>query len=46
MVNSDLRNLSDVVVLELVDVPNDLALVSANGSEHEQVLEVLVVAER
>ena len=46
MVNSDLRNLSDIVVLELVDVPNDLALVSANGSEHEQVLEVLVVAER
>ena len=43
---SNLGNLADVVVLELVDVANDLALVCADRGKHQQVLEILVVAER
>lgn len=46
VVRSNLGDLRDVVVLQLVDVPDNLALVGANGSEQEQVLQVLVLAER
>jgi hypothetical protein len=38
-------DISSVVVLKLVDIANNLALVSANGSEEKEVLEILVVAE-
>ena len=46
MLNRDPGDLGGVVVLELVDVANDLALVRADGCQHQQVLEVAVVAER
>ena len=45
MLRRNPRNLVDVVVLELVDVADDLALVGADGGEQEQVLQVAVVAE-
>jgi hypothetical protein len=46
MLSGDASYLGDVVVLELVDVPDDLALVRADRREQKQVLQVLVVAER
>lgn len=46
MVDCNLRNLANIVVLELVNVVHDLALISSNGSEHHEVLQVLVVGER
>ena len=42
----NLRDFTHVVVLELVDIADDLAFVSADGSQHQQVLQVLVVAKR
>lgn len=45
VVNRNLGNLIRVVVLELVNVANHLALVCTDGSEHEEVLEVLVLVE-
>ena len=39
-------DIRDVVVGELIDVAHDLALVRADSSEHQQVLQVLVLAER
>lgn len=41
----DLGNFTSIVVLELVDVANDLALISADCGQEEQILQVLVVAE-
>ena len=38
-------DISGIIVLELVDVTNNLALVRTDGSEQQKVLEVLVVAE-
>ena len=46
MLGSDLRDLGGIVVLQLVDVPDDLALVRTDGSEEQEVLEITVVAER
>ena len=45
VLNGDPGNLSDIVVLQLVDITNYLALVRTNGSQHHEVLQVLVVAE-
>jgi len=45
MLGSDLRDLSGIVVLQLVDVSDDLALVCTDGSKKQEVLEVAVVAE-
>ena len=45
VLDGDLRDLGDVVVLELVDVADDLALVRTDSCQHEQVLEVAVVVE-
>ena len=45
MLGSDLRDFGGVVVLQLVDVPDDLALVRTDGSEEQQVLEITIVAE-
>ena len=45
VLDGNLGNLSDVVVLELVDVADDLALVRTDSCQHEQVLEVAVVVE-
>ena len=45
VLDGDLRDLGDVVVLELVDVADDLALVRTDSRQHEQVLEVAVVVE-
>lgn len=45
MLGSDLWDLRGVVVLQLVNVPNDLSLVCTDGGEKEEVLEVAVVAE-
>ena len=45
VLDRDLGDLCNVVVLELIDVADDLALVRADRSEHEQVLQVAVVAE-
>ena len=43
---SDPCNVGNVVVGELVDVAHDLALVGTNRGKHQQVLQVLVLAER
>ena len=45
VLDGNLGNLGDVVVLELVDVADDLALVRTDSCQHEQVLEVAVVVE-
>ena len=45
MLGSDLRNLCDVVVLQLVNVPNDLALICPDGGKKQEVLEIAVVTE-
>jgi len=45
MLNSNFGNVSDFVVLKLVDVSNDFAFISTNCCEKEEVLEVFVVAE-
>jgi len=45
MLGSDLWDLGDVVVLQLVDVSDDLALVCTDGCKKQEVLEVTVVAE-
>lgn len=44
VLGSDLRNLGDIVVLQLVDVTDDLPLVRADGSKEHEVLEIAVVA--
>lgn len=44
MIRRNLGNLPGVVVLELVDIANDLALVCADCSQEQKVLEVTVVA--
>jgi len=46
MLGSNARNVVGIIVLEFVDVANNLALIGADGSEKEKVLQVLVVAER
>ena len=46
VLGGDLRDLTGVIVLQLVNVADHLALVRANGSEHEKILEVAVLAER
>ncbi len=46
VVDRDLGNLVRIVVLELVNVADHLTLVRTDGSEHEQVLEVLVLVKR
>ena len=38
VVDGDLRDLLDVVVVQLIDIPDDLALIRANSREHKQVL--------
>jgi hypothetical protein len=43
MISDDLPG---IVILQLVDVANNLTLLGANGCQKEQVLQVLVVAER
>src|SRR5258708_1361246 len=45
VLDSDACNFRDVVVGKLLDVADDFALVRADGSEQEEVLEVLVLAE-
>ena len=45
VLDGNLGDLGDVVVLELVDVADDLALVRTDSCQHEQVLEVAVVVE-
>jgi hypothetical protein len=45
MLGGNLRDLDDIVVLQLVDVPDDLALVCTDGSKEQEVLEIPVVAE-
>ena len=45
VLDGNLGNLGDVVVLELVDVADDLALVRTDSCQHEQVLEVAVIVE-
>lgn len=45
MLHGNTCNFRDVVVSELLDVTNDLALVRTDCSEQEEVLEVLVLAE-
>lgn len=43
VVDRDLGNLVRIVVLQLVNVADHFTLVSTDGSEHEEVLEVLVL---
>lgn len=38
-------NVTSIIVLELVDVADDLALVSSDGREKHQVLQIFIVAE-
>ena len=38
-------NLSGIVILQLVDVSNNLALLGSNSCQKEEVLQVLIVAE-
>ncbi len=45
VVGSDLGNLLNVVAIKTVDVVHDLALVGADGSKEQQVLQAAVVAE-
>ena len=45
VLGSDLGDLCGVVVLQLVDVPDNFALVRTDSSEEEEVLEIAVVAE-
>jgi len=45
MIRRNLGNFPGVIVLELVDVSNDFALVCADCSEKQKVLEITVVAE-
>jgi hypothetical protein len=45
MLGSDLRDLGGIVVLQLVDVSDDLALVRTDGSKEQEVLEIAVIAE-
>ena len=45
MLGSDLEDLGGVVVLQLVDVSDNLALICTDGSEEQGVLEIAVVAE-
>ena len=46
MVDSNFCDLLDVVVFELVDVVDHLAIVGADSSRHHQVLKLLVVRKR
>ena len=46
MVSRNLGNVTGIVVLQLVDVPDDLSFVRADGGKEQKVLQVLVVAER
>lgn len=45
MLDSDLRDLSGIVVLQLVDISDDLSLVRTDSSKEHEVLEIAVVAE-
>lgn len=45
VLDGDLRDLGGVVVLQLVDIPNDLAFVCTNGSKKEEVLKIANIAE-
>ena len=45
MLGGDTSNLIDVVVLQLIDVTNYLALVGSDSSKKEQILEVLIITE-
>lgn len=46
MLSSYLRDLCSIIVLQLVNIPDDFALVCTNGSEKQEVLEIAVVAKR
>jgi hypothetical protein len=46
MLSSNSSNFSGVVIVELVDIANNLAFISAYGSQQEEVLKILVLAER
>ena len=45
MVNRNLGNFLDIVVFRLIDIVNDLAFVCTDSGQHEQILEVTVLAE-
>ena len=45
MLGSDLWDLRDIIVLQLVDVSDNLSLVSTDSSKEQEVLEIAVVAE-
>ena len=45
MLNSNFGNVSNFVVLKLIDVSNNFAFISTNCREKKKVLEVFVVAE-
>ena len=45
VLGGNLRNLTDVVVFEFVDIVNDLALVRPDCRQHEEILEVLIIRE-
>lgn len=45
MIGGNFGNLSGIVILQLVDVSNNLALLGPNSCQKEEVLQVLIVAE-
>lgn len=46
MIRSNLGDFGSIVVLQLVDVPDNLAFVCTDSSEEQQVLEIPVITER
>lgn len=46
MLDRNFRNLGNIIVLELIDVVHDFALVCTYSRKHQEVLQILVIAER